>query len=104
MVNNYVKMGAVPKPDKKRYSRTHVARLIIVCTLKPVLPLARISELVEEALARTDIASFYDAFRAQAGDARAQANAAHASADRNATCPPALQAALRAQAEQALAL
>ena len=34
MVNNYVKNGVIPPPEKKRYTRDHLAQIIIICTLK----------------------------------------------------------------------
>ena len=30
MINNYVKIGIIPAPIKKKYSRTHLFRLIII--------------------------------------------------------------------------
>ncbi len=39
MINNYVKQHFVPKPEKKRYQREHIACLIAYVLLKPVLPL-----------------------------------------------------------------
>ena len=47
MINNYVKLGIIPKPDaKKRYERRHVAFLIAVTLLKAVLPLKLIGEAI----------------------------------------------------------
>ena len=39
MINNYVKLGMMPAPVKKKYSKTHVAYLIIICSLKLSLTL-----------------------------------------------------------------
>ncbi len=50
MVNNYVKLGAMPPPEKKKYSRIHLAQLIIICVLKQVMPIPTISELIKMAL------------------------------------------------------
>lgn len=47
MINNYVKNGILPCPIKKRYSRTHLARLIIICLLKPVLSINAIGTLID---------------------------------------------------------
>ena len=33
MINNYVKLGIMPAPVKKKYSREHIAYLIIICCL-----------------------------------------------------------------------
>ena len=50
MVNNYVKMGLVPAPVKKRYSRSHLARLVIICVMKQVVPMAMIRNFIERGL------------------------------------------------------
>lgn len=42
MVNNYVKLKLMPKPVKKRYTRVHLAYLIIIVLLKPVLSISDI--------------------------------------------------------------
>lgn len=44
MVNNYVKLGLVPAPKKKRYTKTHVAFLIAITMLKQVLTIPEIKE------------------------------------------------------------
>ena len=46
MVNNYVKQGVIPAPTRKRYTRRHLAYLLIVCTLKRVLPIAQVAQLI----------------------------------------------------------
>ncbi|MGI6168623.1 MAG: DUF1836 domain-containing protein [Christensenellales bacterium] len=38
MINNYVKNGLIPRPRKKKYSKKHIAMLMMVCALKNVLP------------------------------------------------------------------
>ena len=39
MINNYVKLGIIPPPEKKKYSKVHIAYLIIICSLKQVMPI-----------------------------------------------------------------
>lgn len=34
MVNNYVKMGLVSRPDGKKYAQEHLAQLLMICVLK----------------------------------------------------------------------
>ncbi|MBO0448260.1 DUF1836 domain-containing protein [Enterococcus sp. MJM12] len=46
MVNNYVKLGLIPPPVKKRYTRTHVAFLLAITTLKQVLTIPEIKEAI----------------------------------------------------------
>lgn len=50
MINNYVKNDIIPPPVKKKYSRTHLFRLIIICIMKPVLPINDISTLIDTML------------------------------------------------------
>jgi len=50
MINNYVKLGIVPPPIKKKYSKTHIAYLIIICSLKQVMPIPDIKILIDEKL------------------------------------------------------
>lgn len=44
MVNNYVKLGLIPPPEKKRYSRVHLAFLVAITLLKQVLTIPEIKE------------------------------------------------------------
>lgn len=46
MVNNYVKQGLVPAPYKKRYTRRHVAFLLFICSLKRVLSINQIADIL----------------------------------------------------------
>ena len=55
MINNYVKLGIMPAPVKKRYSREHIAYLIIICCLKQALPISDIKDLIENRVQRTSI-------------------------------------------------
>ena len=34
IINNYVKLGYIPAPVKKKYSKEHIAYLVVVCSLK----------------------------------------------------------------------
>ncbi|HWQ50261.1 MAG TPA: DUF1836 domain-containing protein [Terriglobales bacterium] len=56
MVHNYVKSGLLPRPDGKRYSREHLARLSAICLLKQVLPVGELDGLMPQG----DTAAFYD--------------------------------------------
>lgn len=44
MVNNYVKQGLIPKPEKKKYTRRHVAYLMTITILKQVLTITEIRD------------------------------------------------------------
>ena len=47
MVNNYVKNGVLPHPEKKKYGKEHLATLLMLCLLKQVLPLPDIATLLQ---------------------------------------------------------
>ena len=103
MVNNYVKMGALPPPQKKRYTREHLARLLVICILKASLPISAIERLCADALSRAAEEEFYNDFCEmfeQAGRAVAQS---HGKAGMPAG-ETVFRAAMRAQAEQSLAM
>ena len=44
MIHNYVKLGLMPKPVKKRYGKKHVAYLLTITALKQVLAISDVSE------------------------------------------------------------
>lgn len=62
IINNYVKLKIIPAPEKKRYTRQHIAYLIILCTLKSVLPLPVISNMIGQRLKSQRIDVLYDRF------------------------------------------
>lgn len=62
MVNNYVKHGVVPKPEKKKYSRSHIAYLIAVCILKKVLSIPESTALVKLQLEDHPTEQAFDSF------------------------------------------
>ena len=63
MINNYVKLKVLPPPVKKRYNRTHLCYLIIICMLKQVLAiLLEIRTLLADQLEKNDIRSVYNNF------------------------------------------
>ena len=60
MINNYVKLGIMPAPIKKKYSREHLAYLVIICSLKQVVPLPNIKEIMENRLKSHSISEILD--------------------------------------------
>ena len=50
MINNYVKDGVLPRPKQKKYSKEHLALLMIICMLKQVLSIQDISSLLKTLL------------------------------------------------------
>lgn len=62
MVNNYVKAGVLPHPEKKKYSRAHLGALLMICMLKPVLSLKEIQQIFGEQPLCEEV---YEQFRAE---------------------------------------
>ena len=62
MINNYVKHKTVPAPIKKRYSKIHLAYLIMVCTLKQALSIATIEKIIPSGLSETEVKHIYNSF------------------------------------------
>jgi DNA-binding transcriptional MerR regulator len=48
MINNYVKGEVVPAPISKRYNREHIAALEEVCTLKNVLTISEVKQILDQ--------------------------------------------------------
>ena len=46
MVNNYVKQKVMAPPTNKKYGRTHVAQLLVICALKQVLSIQEVAQLI----------------------------------------------------------
>ena len=46
MINNYVKNGVMNPPIKKKYNKTHLAKLVVICICKRMLPLSYISDAI----------------------------------------------------------
>lgn len=64
-INNYVRLKILPPPVKKKYSRCHLACLIILCTLKPCLSIASIRRLLPPHIDEESVRTLYTAFVAQ---------------------------------------
>jgi len=62
MINNYVKLGIIPAPVKKRYSRVHLAYLLIICTLKKTLDMATIRGIIPVDTELSEAARIYNSF------------------------------------------
>ena len=62
MINNYVKMKIVPAPVKKRYTRVHLAYLVMVCTLKQTMSMEMIRKLLPVDMAEQEVCLTYQIF------------------------------------------
>ncbi len=62
MINNYVKSGVLPPPKNKKYNRTHLAMLMIICAMKSVLEISAISDIIGKSIAAGNIENVLDTF------------------------------------------
>ena len=61
-VNNYVRLKLIPPPVKKRYSRVHLAHLIVICCLKGSMSLSSIQQMFPIALSEEEARQVYSNF------------------------------------------
>lgn len=62
MVNNYVKVKAIPAPEKKRYGTRQIAGLYLICLLKQVYSIGEITAVLEELYGLEAFPEHYDRF------------------------------------------
>ena len=62
MVNNYVKHDYLTKPDKKKYQRQQIARLIAITSLKSVFSIQEIAQTLNTLQSQASSDQLYDAF------------------------------------------
>ena len=62
MINNYVKLGIMPAPTKKKYSREHMAYLIVICILKQVYSISDIGKLISLTIQHFELSKAYNRF------------------------------------------
>lgn len=62
MINNYVKLGIMPAPEKKKYKREHIAYLIVICVLKQVYSISDIGKLISLTIQYFEISKAYNRF------------------------------------------
>jgi len=62
MINNYVKMKLTPPPEKKKYTREHLAWFFQICLLKKVLSMQEIAILKVHLLDNLTAEAAYDRF------------------------------------------
>ena len=63
ILNNYVKQGLIKPPVKKKYGRDQLAQLLMVCSLKRILPLSAIDRFLKSQLGRRTVEELYESFR-----------------------------------------
>ncbi|MEF9876562.1 MAG: DUF1836 domain-containing protein [Gordonibacter sp.] len=62
MVNNYVKQRVLAAASGKKYTRAHIAYLIVICTLKQTFSIAEIENLIQAQIDSFDTHVAYDYF------------------------------------------
>src|SRR5690554_830927 len=62
MINNYVKLGLIPAPNKKRYQRIHIAFLLVIVFLKEGFDISLIKDGILQETKRLGLKEAYNAF------------------------------------------
>ncbi len=68
-INNYVRLKIMPAPTKKKYSRIHIAYLIMICTLKQSVSIAYVQKMIPMGLTEDEVRIVYSDYVAQHRDA-----------------------------------
>lgn len=61
-INNYVRLKVMPAPIKRKYYREHIAYLIMICTLKQVLSLSDIKNIIPVDLSGEELKRMYSGY------------------------------------------
>lgn len=61
-INNYVRKKIVPPPVKKRYSRIHLAYLLMICSLKQSVSISYVQQMIPVTLSEETVRTVYDQF------------------------------------------
>ncbi|MCI6729490.1 MAG: DUF1836 domain-containing protein [Clostridiales bacterium] len=64
-VNNYGRLKLIPPPVKKRYSRVHLAYLIVICCLKSSMSLSSIQQMFPVDMTPEEVCQAYGRFVSQ---------------------------------------
>ncbi len=108
MVNNYVKLSYIDRPENKKYSREQIAALYMLCSLKQVLPISTAAALLRylsptEANAEEALYTGFTQRQAEIATEVAAETLKSKDGGRNALLRVALDFALRAEAMRLLA-
>ena len=63
--NNYVRKKIMPAPVKKRYSRIHLAYLLMICSLKQSVSISYIQQMLPPTLTEQQVQDVYNRFAEQ---------------------------------------
>ena len=59
-INNYVRLKVMPAPVKKKYSRIHIAYLIMICSLKQVFAISYVQKIIPMGLSEREVKTVYN--------------------------------------------
>ena len=62
MINNYVKGEVLPAPENKKYSKEHLALIEEICTLKQVLSIAEVKQILDKSYAEENKSDTFNHF------------------------------------------
>lgn len=68
MINNYIKDGLLPRANDKKYSREHLAYLMMISRLKQTLSVKDTGMLLKADIGDKDIVGYFDNFQALVSD------------------------------------
>ncbi len=68
MINNYIKDGLLPRANDKKYSREHLAYLMMIARLKQMLSVKDTGLLLKADTEGKDIVAYFDGFQALVAD------------------------------------
>lgn len=58
-INNYVRLKIMPAPNKKKYSRIHMAYLLMICTLKQSVSISYVQKMIPVGLTEDEVRLVY---------------------------------------------
>ena len=64
MINNYVKGNVVSAPISKKYNKEHLAMIEEICTLKQVLTIAEVKQIISQRYNTVEKAEVFNSFNA----------------------------------------
>ncbi len=64
-INNYVRTKVMPKPEKKKYYRVHLAYIIMICTLKQSVSISLFRKILPLGVDVETVKQMYEAYSAR---------------------------------------
>lgn len=62
MINNYVKLGYIDKPTKKKYSRSSIAQLIVISIFKQIITIEDLAKGIDSEMTNFGLKEGYENF------------------------------------------